>query len=79
MSLCMFIPCAIALATNLGVDNVQSRLAGKVLEILYIEVRPSPNPDIWGTGSTQNKALGVPGPGVLGPNWERGKSKDWGV
>jgi hypothetical protein len=42
----MYVPSAITLATNFGVDNVQSRLAGKVLEILNIEVKPSPNPDV---------------------------------
>lgn len=41
----MYVPSAIALATNFGVDNIESRLAGKVLKILYIEVRPSPIPD----------------------------------
>jgi hypothetical protein len=41
----LYVPSTIALATNLGVDDVQSRLAGKILQILYIEVRPSPIPD----------------------------------
>ena len=40
----MYVPSTIALATNLGVDNIESRLTGKVLEILYIKVKPSPNP-----------------------------------
>lgn len=33
----MHIPSAIALAANFGVDDVQSRLTGKVLEILFID------------------------------------------
>ena len=75
----MYVPSAIALATNFGVDDVQSRLTGKVLEILYIEIRPSPIQFCGVWEARKNKAIGVPGPGMLGPNWRQGKSKSWGV
>lgn len=35
------IPSAIALATDFGIDNVQSRLTGEVLEVLHIKIRSS--------------------------------------
>jgi hypothetical protein len=38
------LPSAIAVAANFGVDDVQSRLAGEVFQVLYIEVKRCPNP-----------------------------------
>lgn len=36
------IPSAVAFAANFGIDNVQSRLTGEVLEVLQIKIRSSP-------------------------------------
>jgi hypothetical protein len=40
----VYSPGAIAVATNFGVDNVQSRLAGEVFQVLYIDIKRCPNP-----------------------------------
>lgn len=37
-----YAPCTVALAADLGVDDVESRLAGEIFEILRIEVKPCP-------------------------------------
>jgi hypothetical protein len=52
-------PSAIAVATNFGVDDVQSRLAGEIFQVLYIEIKPCPNPVVrW--EARENKARGGP-------------------
>ncbi len=79
MDFCNPLPSTVTLAANFGVDNVQARLTGKVLKILYNEIRPSPIQLCGICEVRENKAIGVPGPGMLGPRWEQGKSKGWGV
>jgi hypothetical protein len=73
------VPSAIAFATDFGIDDVQSRLTGEVLEVLHIEIRSSPIQQFGVKSSTQNRAMGIPGPGMLGPIRGQGKSRNWGV